>query len=221
MILTGNSHVKRGLNMGQKSAASVRNHPARATGRTSARDRIFDTACDLFYRKGIRAVGVETIANEAHATKMSLYRSFPSKDELVAEWLRRANSTFWQHWDEMLNQRPNNPRRQLSLIFDKAAEHVADPDSRGCPIANAAVELTDPRHPARKVIEEHKAELRARIARLCKDMAANDPNALADGLFLLMEGAQTSTQSLGHSGPGRSIARAAEALIDAHTRNSK
>ena len=221
MILTGNSHVKRGLNMGQGSAAGVRNHAAGATKRTSARDRIFETACDLFYRKGIRAVGVETIAEEAHATKMSLYRSFPSKDELVAEWLRRANNTFWQHWDQMLNQHPNDPRRQLGLILSKIAEHVADPNSRGCPIANAAVELTDPHHPARKVIEKHKSELRTRLARLCRDIGARRPDSLADGLFLLMEGAQASTQSLGHAGPGRSIARAAKALIDAHTRKSK
>ena len=80
MLLTGNSHVKRGLNMGQQSALSARNRPARATGRTSARDRIIDAACELFYRKGIRAVGVETIAKEAQATKMSLYRSFSSKE---------------------------------------------------------------------------------------------------------------------------------------------
>lgn len=193
-----------------------------ATGnRMSARDRIFKTASDLFYHKGIRAVGVETIAEQAHTTKMSLYRSFLSKDALVAEWLRQHDVTFWQHWDEMLNQYPNDPRRQLSLIFGRIAEHVADPNLRGCPIANAAVELTDPNHPARKVIQEHKAQLRARLVQLCTKMAVSDPAALADALFLLIEGAQASTQSLGPSGPGSSIARAAETLIDAHLRKTK
>jgi hypothetical protein len=91
---------------------------------------------------------------------------------------------------------------------------VNDPNSRGCAMANAAVELTDPKHPGRKIIEEHKAGLRARLLRLCTDIGARDPAALSDGLFLLMEGALSSTQTLGHSGPGNSVAQAAEALIE-------
>jgi hypothetical protein len=76
------------------------------------------------------------------------------------------------------------------------------------------VELTDPAHPGRKIIEEHKAEVRARLLRMCADIGARDPAALADGLFLLAEGALASTQTMGHSGPANSVARAAEALIE-------
>ncbi len=182
----------------------------------SARDRVFKSASELFYRKGIRAVGVETIAAEANTTKMSLYRSFPSKDELVAEWLRDHDVQFWKTWDAMARKFPEDPLKQIHAAFTLLTEHVADPNARGCPIANAAVELTEKDHPARKVIESHKANLRNRLAALCKQTQARDPELLADELFLLMEGAQVSIQTLGTRGPARNVARAADNLIAAH-----
>src|SRR5258708_104105 len=125
--------------------------------RPSAKKRIFDTASQLFYQRGIRGVGVETIAAEANTTKMSLYRSFPSKDELVAEWLRDHDAMFWATWDAMHAQHPNDPRKQLTAAFALLTKHVQDPHARGCPMANAAVEITEKDHPALKVIEAHKA----------------------------------------------------------------
>lgn len=181
----------------------------------SARTRIFSTAADLFYRRGIRAVGVETIAAEAATTKMSLYRSFPSKDVLVAEWLRDHDARFWQTWDAMSRKYPGDSRKQLQAAFGLLAKHVADPAARGCPMANAAVEITDSDHPARKVIEMHKGKLRARLAQLCRQVGAREPALLADELFLLMEGAQVSVV-LGVRGPARNVTRAADVLIDAH-----
>jgi AcrR family transcriptional regulator len=183
--------------------------------RPSARKRIFDTASDLFYRKGIRAVGIDAIAAQADTTKMSLYRSFDSKDALVAAWLRDHDAKFWQAWDSMSNKHLDKPRKQLQAAFTLLAKHISDPAARGCPMANAAVEITEKDHPARKVIEAHKAKLRARLVRLCEQMGAREPALLADELFLLMEGAQVSTV-LGVRIPARSVARPAEALIDAH-----
>jgi AcrR family transcriptional regulator len=190
----------------------------KSANRASARKRIFNTASELFYRKGIRAVGVDTIAAEADTTKMSLYRNFPSKDMLVAEWLREHDATFWQKWEAMANRHPEDPRKQLKAAFTLLAKHVADPKARGCPMANAAVELTEKGHPARKVIEAHKAKLRSQLAAICARMKAGNPSLLADQLFLLMEGAQVTAQTLGVRGPARNIARAAEMLIDAHLR---
>jgi AcrR family transcriptional regulator len=184
--------------------------------RPSARKRIFDTASQLFYLRGIRAVGVETIAAEADTTKMSLYRNFPSKDELVAEWLRDHDIHFWETWDAMASRHPEAPRRQLKAAFTLLAKHVTDPKARGCPMANAAVELTEKDHPARKVIEAHKAKLRARLVQMSVQMGVREPALLADQLFLLMEGAQVTTQTLGARGPAKNVARAAEMLIDAH-----
>jgi AcrR family transcriptional regulator len=184
-------------------------------GGPGARKRIFNTAAELFYRRGIRAVGVETIAAEAATTKMSLYRSFPSKDVLVAEWLRDHDARFWEQWDAMAQKYPGDSRKQLQAAFALLAKHVADPSARGCPMANAAVEITDSDHPARKVIEMHKGKLRSRLAQLCRQAGAREPALLADELFLVMEGAQVSIV-LGVRGPARNVGRAADALIDSH-----
>jgi len=187
----------------------------RDSARPSARKRIFDTASELFYRKGIRAVGIEAIAAQADTTKMSLYRSFPSKDELVAEWLRDHDAKFWQTWESMSHKYPGEARKQLQAAFAVLVKHVSDPAARGCPMANAAVEITEKDHPARKVIEAHKAKLREQLAGLCERTGARQPALLADELFLLMEGAQVSTV-LGVRGPARNVGRAADALIDSH-----
>ena len=189
---------------------------AGAQGKERACDRIFKAACELFYRQGIRGVGVETIAEQAHATKMSLYRTYPSKDELVAEYLKRMSVLFWQVWDELLARHPGEPRKQLGALFAELTYRISDPSSRGCAIANASVELTDPDHPGRKVIAGHKARVRESLFRLSSELGVRDPAALADGLFLLMEGALASTQTLGREGPGTAVASAADALIAAH-----
>ncbi|MCG6950748.1 MAG: TetR/AcrR family transcriptional regulator [Betaproteobacteria bacterium] len=191
--------------------ARKKRHPTQP----SARKRIFDTASELFYRKGIRAVGIDAIATRAETTKMSLYRSFPSKDALVAEWLRDHDAKFWQAWDAMSQKHPGKPRKQLQAAFALLAKHVSDPAARGCPMANAAVEITENDHPAKRVIERHKVKLRARLAALCEATGARDAALLADELFLLMEGAQVSTV-LGVRMPARSAGRAADALIDSH-----
>src|SRR3977135_2844284 len=221
MILTGNSLVNQRLGMTRSPRINGRSPLRKRAGtRPSARQRIFETASELFYLRGIRAVGVETIAAEADTTKMSLYRNFPSKDELVAEWLREHDANFWQTWDAMANRHPKDPRRQIKAAFGLFAKHVTDPKARGCPMAKAAVEITEKDHPAKKVIERHKAKLRARLVQMCTQMEAPEPRLLADQLFLLMEGAQVTIQTLGVRGPARNIARAAKMLIDAHLRAS-
>ena len=146
---------------------------------------------------------------------MGLYRNFSSKDALVAEWLRDHDARFWQTWDAMSRKYPGDARKQLQTAFELLSKHVSDPAARGCPMANAAVEITDRDHPARKVIETHKVRLRARLAQLCREVGAREPALLADELFLLMEGAQISVV-LGVRGPARNVTRAADTLIDAH-----
>ena len=145
---------------------------------------------------------------------MTLYRSFPSKDELVAEWLRHHDARFWQQWQAMSNRHPADARKQLNAAFALLAKHVSDPAARGCAMANAAVEITEKDHPARKVIEAHKGKLRARLAELCVRTGASEPQLLADQLFLLMEGAQVATLVLGVQGPARNVERAAASLIE-------
>jgi AcrR family transcriptional regulator len=184
--------------------------------RLSARDRIFAAARELFYRQGIRAVGVESIAQEAGATKMSLYRAFESKDALVTECLQEADRAFWAWWDATVATHAQNPRAALLALFEGMAAKAKTCEKRGCPMGNAAVELTDDAHPARAVVVAYNREKRRRLRALCKDLPARNPELLADGLQLLMDGAYLSRLSLGVNGPNAALRSTAEALIDAH-----
>src|SRR5689334_24863821 len=80
----------------------------------SARQRILETATDLFYREGIRAVGIDTIIARSGVAKMSLYRNFASKDDLVVAFLEYRNEIYWQWWDHVMTAHPDDPRRQIS-----------------------------------------------------------------------------------------------------------
>src|SRR5579863_1387379 len=179
------------------------------------RDRIMRTATDLFYSRGIRAVGVDTIASEAGTNKMSFYRSFASKDELVAEYLRAEEREGWHWWDETVAEHAGNPRAQLEALFDVLVSNACQNGSRGCALANAAVEITEPDHPARPIVEQYKAEMRRRFRQLAHDMHARKPDELGDSLMLLWEGAYLTRLTLGQTGPVQGAAKAARALIAA------
>ena len=188
--------------------------PPDPAARASARDRIFDAARDLFYRQGIRAVGVDSIAHEAGATKMSLYRAFEGKDELVAECLRESREDFYRWWDTTVEPHAGDPRGALLALFEAQMRKQKSQHDRGCPIANAAIELTEETHPAREVVLDYNREKRRRLRELCRDLGARDPDMLADALQLLMDGACVSRITLGASGPASNLLRAAQALID-------
>ena len=177
------------------------------------RERILAAASDLFYRHGIRAVGVETIAEAADTNKMTLYRHFSSKDELVAEYLRRLAAESDAVWSELERKQPGDARAQLNSWLEEMAGHIGNPDERGCALANAAIELPEKDHPARGVIETFKKQQRERLAALCRAAGLDQPELTADELFLLLEGARVSTQSVGHGGPGCSFVRMGQALV--------
>ena len=180
------------------------------------RERILAAASDLFYRQGIRAVGVEAIAEAAGTNKMTLYRHFASKDELVAEYLRRLAGDAGRFWDELAAAHPGDPRAQLRGWLAAMQAHVLDADQRGCALANAAVELPEKDHPARRVIEQFKTAQRDRLVALCGATGIAEPELLADELFLLLEGARVSAQSSGPNGPASRLVRMGEALIASH-----
>ncbi len=187
-----------------------------ANSQTPPRERILAAASDLFYRHGIRAVGVEAIAKSAGTNKMTLYRHFDSKDELVAEYLRRLAADAGRFWDDLAAAHPGDPRGQLRGWLAAMEAHVVDADQRGCALANAAVELPEKDHPARRVIEQFKGAQRDRLVALCGAIGIAEPEMLADELFLLLEGARASVQSLGPQGPASRLVRMGEALIASH-----
>lgn len=184
--------------------------------RVPPRERIIAAARDLFYRHGIRAVGVDAIAEAAGTNKMTLYRHFESKDALVAEYLRGLATEKHDVWSAIEAAHPGDPRAQLEAWLIEAARNVSDPTSRGCALANAAVELPEKQHPARCVIEQCKQDSRANLVVLCRRAGASQPELLADQLFMLLEGALVSTQSLGHQGPACNFVEAGRAIVAAH-----
>ena len=183
----------------------------------SPRDRILAAASDLFYRHGIRAVGVETIAEVAKTNKMTLYRHFSSKDELVAEYLRCLAEKAKSNWDRREADHPGDPLAQVRAWLEEMAARVTSGE-RGCPLANAAVELPEKDHPARRVIEAFKTAQRERLIQLCAAAALEEPELLADELFLLLEGARVTAQSMGPKGLGDRLVKMGERMIRAHAR---
>ncbi len=184
------------------------------------RERIVEAARDLFYRHGIRAVGVEAVAEAAGTNKMTLYRHFASKDELVAECLRRFARNADGFWERLEAVHPDDPRARLRAWVSAMAEEILQKHERGCPLANAAVELTERDHPARKVVEAFKTEQRERLRRTCEAAGFAQPELLADELFLVFEGARVSIQSVGAEGFSARLVRLGEAIIAAHERLS-
>jgi AcrR family transcriptional regulator len=183
-----------------------------------AADKIRRTARELFYAEGIRAVGVDEIVTKAGVTKPSLYRSFPSKDELAAAYLRDYDAEFWERFEARLDRAGReHPREGLMSFLRDLGSRAGAAQYRGCGLSNTAVEYPDDAHPARKVSEEHKRRLRLKLAELAADMGADDPRQLGDGLMLLIEGAFVTGQIF-HAGGGPAIALvdAATRLIDAH-----
>lgn len=181
------------------------------------RDRIFDTARELFYRQGIHQVGVEAIASEANTTKMSLYRHFASKDELVAACLIADVREFWAFWDEAIAPYEGQPRQQIEALFEAFGSATCeDENSRGCPLANAAVELPDPAHPGRQIVIEYKSEQRRRLRELARAAGARKPDQLGDALMLLLEGSYVSGLVFESDGPNNSVAEAARTMMEIH-----
>ena len=188
-------------------------------GKSRVRDRIFDTACDLFYKQGIRGVGVDAIASEAGTNKMSFYRSFPSKDELVAEYVRDSARQFMQWWDEVLAPYPNDPRRQAEALFEATVIKPIEQCDRGCAMANVMVEIQDDDHAARVAVREHKREIRKRLRKLAAGMGAREPDQLGDALMLLLAGTYQMRMIFPSCDtPVSYVASAAKTLIEAHLR---
>jgi len=181
-----------------------------------AGERIFEVAADLFYRESIRSVGVETIVQKAGVAKISLYRSFASKDDLIVAYLNDRNETYWRAIDRLLAKQEGEPRAQLRLLVDYIAERTTTPGYRGCPFINYAAEFPDRSHPGHRIAAANKQKMRDRLTGLLKATGIGDAARLADAVFLVIDGAYASSQTLGgRSGPAKVAAWAANALINA------
>ena len=179
----------------------------------SARERLLEVAIELFYHEGIRAVGIDTIIARSGVAKMSLYRNFPSKDDLVVAFLQYRDGVYWTWWDHVMAKHPDDPRRQVDDLFASLARRVTDKNYRGCPFINTATEFPDPSHPARALCLANKTKLRERLLSLAIRLGAGDAESLADQLLLLMEGAYASVQNFKTGSPALRLQAAAAALV--------
>jgi AcrR family transcriptional regulator len=189
------------------------------TPRATPKDRIVATARKLFRKHGIRGVGVDTIAEAAGTNKMTLYRHFGSKDELIVACLRQFAATADTVWDDLAGAHPGDALAQIHEWVRLCADYVAC-NGRGCDMANVAVELAEHDHPARRIIEEFERTQRDRLAALCRAAGMADADLLADSLTLLLDGARVNQQCIGGGASGERFRRAAEAVIAAFAARS-
>ena len=178
------------------------------------RQKLFDTAAHLFYRHGYRAIGVDTLAAESGIGKMTLYRHYPSKDDLIVAYLQDSNEVFWENFEQITKDAPT-PREKLLAFFESLQGYVSSPACHGCPFINVATEYPERDHPGHKVGLEHKQSVRARFHELAQQAGARQPEVLADQLSLLMDGAYVASRMFGTRNPASHLASAAKVLIDA------
>ncbi|MEI9899714.1 MAG: TetR/AcrR family transcriptional regulator [Hyphomicrobium sp.] len=179
------------------------------------RDRILTAARKLFYRHGIRAVGVDAIAEAATTNKMTLYRHFGSKDELIAVYLTELAKEGDEMWVQLARDHPGEPGAQLEGWLQYVEKLLTEDGERGCAIANAAVELREIGHPARQIIDDYKTRKRDRLVTILHEAGYADPDQLADEVFLLFEGARISLQCCSN-GPAQRVVKMLRSMLAEH-----
>ena len=176
------------------------------------KDKVFQTAARMFYQHGYRAIGVDTLAAESGIGKMTLYRHYPSKDDLIVAYLKDSDELFWNNF-EQLTKEATTAREKLLAFFQALQDYVMTPACYGCPFLNVATEYPETDYPGHQVALEHKQSVRARFRQLAKEAGAKRPEALANQLFLLMDGAYMASRMFGAENPAAHLAEAARVLI--------
>ncbi|NPT59153.1 TetR/AcrR family transcriptional regulator [Paraburkholderia elongata] len=180
-------------------------------GEVSARERILATASDLFYREGIRAIGVDTVVEQSGVSKTSLYRVFESKDALISAFAAEKDRLFWVWWDDVEEKHAEDPRALLNALLSGIAKRIAHPAYRGCPFLNLVTEFPDDDYPGRVIARDNKAEMRARLAAIVARVGVSNPRRTASQIALVINGAYV-TGLIAESGDLRGD------LIDAATK---
>jgi AcrR family transcriptional regulator len=164
-------------------------NPPRDDAQASGRERLNQAAYELFSREGVRTVGVDAVIARAGTAKMTLYRNFPSKDDLILEFLRRREQIWTREWLEAESlRRGGTPRDQLLAIFDVFGEWFSRPDFEGCSFLTTMIEINDSEHPVHKAAVEHLANIRGYIERLAAEAGIRDVGSFARKWHILMKG---------------------------------
>jgi AcrR family transcriptional regulator len=171
------------------------------------RERILDTAYELFSKHGTRAVGVDRIIAEAGTAKMTLYRNFASKDALIVAFLAAREERWTRGWLQAeVERRADTSAGRLLAIFDVFGEWFELPDFEGCSFINVMLELTDREDPSRIASVGHLSVIREFLAGLATEAGVADPEAFAHQWHILMKGSIVAAAE----GDARAAARAQE-----------
>lgn len=155
----------------------------------SARERIDHCAYELFSRRGVRAVGIDEVVERSGVAKMTLYRHYASKDELVIAFLKRREERWTRDWLQAeVERRGGSAAERLLAIFDVFDGWFRRADFEGCSFINVMLEITEPEHPVRQASVRHLEEIRRFLQRLAVEAGADDPDALARQWHILMKG---------------------------------
>lgn len=189
--------------------------------RTAAGDRVWATACELFYRDGVRASGVAEIAAHSGVGKPSIYRNFGSKDALAVTYLKETAVSPKQILASARAAFPNDARAQLREVVAQIATAVTTPGHRGCPMANAAIEFPDRTHPIRHAADALKEEYLALFGELVSSLPVDRPADLAYLIQMLVEGAHITGQMLCPERSARGLIDATDRLVESFLQTSQ
>ena len=156
---------------------------------SEARLRILETADRLFYREGVRAVGIDRVIAEAGVAKATLYAHFPSKDDLIVATLKHREESVRAFFRSAMERHGKRTRDKLRAFFAAVKEWFESPGFRGCAFINAAVELADPKHPGSKFVREHKERFREMIDTFVAEAVGKAHSKLTPAVAILVEGA--------------------------------
>jgi len=162
------------------------------TSEIGVRHRLLDAADRLFYREGVRAVGIDRVLAEADAAKASLYQHFGCKDQLVASYLDRRTSDARASIEAYLADTP--PSQRALKFFDWVVQWAESKDFRGCPLQHTVSELTDAAHPARVIAHGQREWFAERFLEWTKAAGVKDPKATARALVVLFDGAVAGSE---------------------------
>jgi AcrR family transcriptional regulator len=197
--------------------SGVRSHDDGEERLTPGAQRILDVASELFYWRGINAVGVDTIAAESGVTKRTLYDRFGSKERLVAAYLRTRDRRWRQLIATRLEDEDLDAVQRVLVPFDVLDEWLV-PNGRGCSFINAFAELPELEHPGRQIVVAEKTWLRDLFGSLLREADVPDPTTLAVQLLSLHEGALVAHAIAGQTDAASKVRQAAETLVLAAAR---
>ena len=179
----------------------------------SPRDRLLETAAELFYQKGTN-VGVNELFEHSGVSRATFYRHFPSKDHLIKASLE-LRAERWRSWfQDAVERQTDNPQQRLLAVFDVLEKHYANPEYRGCTAINFAAEVADASCEIHKIALEHKEKVKQYLQTLAEAAGAKEAKDLAESLSLLMNGATVMAQLSQNSAPAQQAKRAAQSLIE-------